>query len=129
MIDFDRFWAEPGILPGMSAMESQAVLQETAYGLADEALFPGPGVTAQQVEDWERAQGVRLPDVLRQALGRQTGGYVRDSHVRVLPLAEIGRPDEELWEDASYDEEEVPDRGLVLQFGSEDEFGGRYYLN
>jgi hypothetical protein len=140
MIDFDRFWAEAGCLPGLSKDETEAQLQQMAAyfgqlgsGTPDltsvPGLNPGPGVTAEQLDAWEHENGVRLPDVLRQALQRQDGGFVRDSQFRILPLAEIAVPDEEFWEWASYKEEEVPDRRLVFRFAWNDEFGGSYHLN
>jgi hypothetical protein len=135
MIDFDRFWTEPGCAPGMTREETEAYLRQPAFGgtmahlLPPGALDPGPGVTPEQVAAWEGAHGVRLPDVLRQALSRQDGGYVRDTQFRILPLAEIRCPDEEFWHFASYKEEEVADRRLVLLFAWNDEFSGSYYLN
>jgi hypothetical protein len=134
MIDFERFWAEPGCAPGMSKEETEAYLKQEVGGMPlaalvpEGALDPGPGVTAEEIAAWEQEHGVRLPDVLRQALARQNGGYVRDSQFRVLPLKEIIPPDDEFWEYATYEEEDVPDRELVLQFG-EDECGGTCLFN
>jgi hypothetical protein len=133
MIDFKRFWAEPGCAPGMSKEETEAYLKQHAPGIPLEALRPnwaldpGPGVSVEQIDRWERAHRVRLPDVLRRALALQDGGYVRENAFRVFPLAEIVPNDDEFWEYACYDEEDVPDRSLVFQFG-EDEFGGTCHL-
>jgi hypothetical protein len=134
MIDFNRFWAEAGCAPGMSKEETEEYLKQEMGGMPlaalvpDRLLDPGPGVTEQEIEALEHERGVRLPDVLRQALALQNGGYLRDSAFRVLPLEEIVPNDEEFWEYASYEEEEVPDQSLVFQFG-EDEFGGACHLN
>jgi hypothetical protein len=140
MIDFDRFWAEAGCLPGLGKEETEAQLRQMAayfgqFGSGSPdltgvpGLNPGAGVTGERLDTWEHENGVRLPDVLRQALQRQDGGYLRDSQFRILPLAEIAVPDEEFWEWASCKEEEVPDRRLVFRFAWNDEFGGSYYLN
>jgi len=120
----------------MSKEETEAYLKRAqemsgmplAALVPEGALDPGPGVTAEEIAAWEQERGVRLPDVLRQALARQNGGYVRDSQFRVWPLEAMIPPDDEFWEYASYEEEEVPDRELVFQFG-EDEFGGTCLLN
>jgi hypothetical protein len=135
MMDFDRFWTERGCAPGMTREETEAELRQPAFGgtMADlvppGALDPGPGVTADQVAAWEHERGVRLPDLLRQALGRQDGGYVRGTRFRILALAEIACPDQEFWHYACYQEEEVPDQRLVLRFAWDDESGGSLYLN
>src|SRR5258708_4733344 len=141
MIDFDRFWAEPGCMPGMSREQTDAQLVQMgtwlqslpgASGQFDRSLVPGlnaaPGVKGEQIAAWERDHGVSLPDVLRQALARQDGGYLDEKQFRVLPLEEIENPGDEFWEWASYEESEVSDRGLIFRFG-EDEFGGTYLLN
>lgn len=103
-----------------------------AVGQFDKSLVPGlavgPGLTGQQIAAWENQHGVRLPELLRSALSRQDGGFVRGTQFRILALAEITNPDAEFWEWASFDEAEVPDRALVFRFG-EDEFGGGYLLN
>jgi SMI1 / KNR4 family (SUKH-1) len=135
MIDFDRFWEEPGCLPGMSKDETEAQVQQMAAMLGQtdydmpEGTEPGPAVTTEQIEAWQRARGVRLPEALRHAMATQDGGYVRDSHFRVLPLDEIANPDHEFWEFTSYEETEVADRKLLLRFGWDDESSGSYYLN
>jgi hypothetical protein len=135
MLDFNRFWAEPGSAPGMSKEETEAYLRNTGLaGVPFEALGiggtrqPRPGVTANQIAAWEKKHGVRLPDVLRQALARQDGGHLRGVDFLVLPLAEIVPPDEDFWDYASSEEDELPDRNLVLQLG-ENESGGTCYLN
>ena len=134
MLDFNRFWAEPGCAPGMSKEDMEAYLRNKAPGIPFEALAsegmrqPRPGVTADQIAAWEQERGVRLPDVLRQALARQDGGYLRDVDFLILPLAEIACPDDYFWDAVSFEEDEEPDRNLILQFG-ENEFGGTCYLN
>jgi hypothetical protein len=140
VIDFERFWAEPGI-PGMSRDQAEAQLRQMgtwleslpgASGKFDMAQVPGmttrPGVTAEQIADWEKAHRVRLPEVLRQALARQNGGFVRETRFQILPLEKIQNPVAEFWEWASYKADEVPDRGAVFRF-AEDEFGGTHFLN
>ncbi|HJT76362.1 MAG TPA: SMI1/KNR4 family protein, partial [Gemmataceae bacterium] len=139
MIDFERFWAEQGALPGMTEAETLQYLEQMApwarqQGVPPEAMFPdglypGAGVTDEQVTAWEAERGVRLPEVLREALRRQGGGYVRDSHVRVLPLARMCPGDRDLWEWVDSSEEDVTNRELVLRFAEEEEFGGAYFLN
>ncbi len=144
MIDFDHFWHERGCAPGLTREETEAQfrqmaqwLQElpgaTVHGEAEitqqPGLFPGPGVTTEQISAWERDRGVRLPEVFRQALARQDGGYLRNMPFRILPLAEIATPDDEFWEYACYQEDEVTDRGRVLRFAWNEELGGSYFLN
>ena len=140
MIDFDRFWAEPGSFPGMTREQAEAQLRQMgawlesmpgAIGKFDMSMVPGmtaaPGVTGEQIATWESDHGVPLPLVLREALMRRNGGFVRETQFRILPLEEIDIPDEEFWEWASYEEEEVPDRTLVFRF-AEDESGGECLL-
>ncbi len=138
MIDYDRFWAEPGAAPGMTEAETLQYLEQLApwaqeTGIPLEALTgglrPGPGVTDEQVAAWEGERGVRLPEVLREALRRQDGGYVRNCHVRVLPLDQIGPRGEDFWEWVGSSEEDVTNRQLVLHFADEEEFSGPFLLN
>jgi SMI1/KNR4 family protein SUKH-1 len=117
MIDFDQFWAD--------ADEYRAHAEE--YGIPYQE--PLPGVSAAEIQRWEKTQGVSLPQALREALSRQNGGRVRYSEVRVLPLDEIQPAADDLWEYACYNEDEIPDRGLVFEFAQEEAFGGRYFLN
>src|SRR5262249_34851448 len=97
MIDFDRFWAEPGCLPGLGKEQSDQYRQQmmaefTGQGDPDalaSALSPQeprPGVTVEEIAAWERKQRVRLPDVLRQALAQQNGGHVHGTAFNILPL-------------------------------------------
>jgi hypothetical protein len=86
-------------------------------------------VTPEQIEAWEAEAGVRLPDVLRQALARQNGGYVIDTQFRILPLEKMVTPDDEFWEFASCDEEAVSDRALLLRFAEDGDLGGELFLN
>jgi hypothetical protein len=113
----------------MQAMFQAQGAQVMGPSSEESAQDPGPGVTQEQIDTWERERGVRLPDVLRQALSRQNGGYVYDTQISVLPLAKISCPDEEFWEFASYEEEDAPDHQLVLQFGSDEEFDASFFLN
>jgi hypothetical protein len=144
MIDYNRFWHEPGCAPGLTKEETATQFRQMAQWLSglpgaivqgepdlaqQPGLFPGPGVTDGQIQAWERECGVRLPDVLRQALSRQDGGYLRNMQFRILPLAEIAPPDDEFWEFTGYKDDEVPDRGLVFQFAWNEELSGSYYLN
>jgi hypothetical protein len=133
MVDYDRFWAEAGCLPGMTSEQTQKYLREQLGGVGVEAFMakrtPGSAVTTAQITAWEIRRGVRLPDVLRHALSRQNGGYVRGSLFRILPLGEIGPiEDNEFWEFASYEEEQVPDRRLVFRFAEEEETSGSFFL-
>jgi hypothetical protein len=139
MIDFDQFWAEPGCLPGISKEQSEAYLRQLVdqYGpgaaafdpTVDSMLHPGPGLTAEQIAEWESEHGVRLPVILREAFARQNGGFVYDTHLRILPLEEIAKPDEEFWNWASYEEEEIPVRNLVFRFAEDQEVDGELFLN
>jgi hypothetical protein len=140
MIDFDNFWAETGCLPGLTREETEDQLQQMAAHFAQlgsgtpdlsdiPGIYPGPGVTEEQLAAWDGEHGVRLPDVLRHALQRQDGGYLRDHRFRIYSLAEMAAPNEEFWEWACYKEEEIPDRRLVICFAENDEIGGRYFLN
>jgi hypothetical protein len=133
MIDYDRFWAEAGCLPGMTSEQTEKCLRQQLGGIGFDAFMaermPGPAVTAAQIEAWEADRGVRLPEVLRHAFSRQDGGYVRGSQFRILPLAEIGPlEDDAFWDFASYEEEQVPDRALVFRFAAEEETSGSFYL-
>jgi len=120
--------------------ESEAYMQQLAehYVPFDGSLFdssldpmftPGPGVTEEQIAAWEAERGVRLPDVLRQALALQDGGYVRETALRVLALAEIRPPDEEFWLWTDCEEAAVPDRQLIFEFACQEEFDARLFLN
>ncbi len=140
MIDFDHFWMEAGCMPGLSKEETEAQLRQLKahYGNVEDfsgdiqnrpGMKPRPGVTAKQIEDWERERGVQLPDMLRQAMAQQDGGYVYRSSIRILPLAQIANPEEDFWEWASYKEKEVPERRLVLRFAQDEDLGGSLFLN
>jgi hypothetical protein len=131
MIDYDRFWAEAGCLPGMTALQTEKTLQ---LGDAGFAAFmaeraPRPAATGAQIKAWEKKRGVRMPDVLRQAFSRHDGGHVRGSQFRILPLAEIGPiEDDTFWDFASYEEKHVSDRTLVFRFAEDEETSGSFYL-
>jgi SMI1 / KNR4 family (SUKH-1) len=139
MIDFNQFWAEPGCLPGMSPEETQAFVQQMAahfqpqggasFDPTGDLINPGPGLTADQISTWEGERGVRLPDVLRQAFAKQNGGFVLNTQLRILPLEEIANPDDDFWEFACCEEEDVPDRGLIYRFAEEQEVDGELFLN
>jgi hypothetical protein len=62
-------------------------------------------------------------------MARQNGGYVFRSSIRILPLAQIANPEEDFWEWASYEEEDLPDRSLVLQFAEDEDLGGSLFLD
>jgi hypothetical protein len=145
MIDYDRFWNERGCAPGFSREETEVQLQQTAdllKGLVAAGhatgepdlsqvpgLEPGPGITPEQFAAWEAQRGVRFPEILRPAFSRQDGGYLRHVQFRLLPLAEIALAEDEFWEYASYDEEQVPSRALVLRFAWDEEYSACYFLN
>jgi hypothetical protein len=144
MIDFTRFWAEAGCAPGLNREETEALLRQLAerYGQPSGSpvsfdsytelapgMSPGAGITADRAAEWEGTHGVVLPVVLRQALAVQDGGYMRDTHFRILPLDEIDIPDDEFWEYASYEEGEIADRKLIFHFAWDEEVSGSYYLN
>jgi hypothetical protein len=104
-IDFDRFWEN------------------------DEYEPKPPGVSEQQLAAWEARQDVRLPHVLRAALGRQNGGLVRYSYVRILPLEEIAAPDEPFWQSLAEVDREAADRKLVFTFAWHEDGEPRYLIN
>lgn len=72
MLDDERFWAETIDMP--------------------------PGVTEEQIGDWERRYGVVLPRLLRGVLARQDGGYYRYAPILVRALDEIRPKSAEFWE-------------------------------
>jgi hypothetical protein len=133
MIDYDRFWADPDCLPGMTRDQTEKALREQLGEMFEAYMAkrqPGPGVTPAQIKAWESQRRVRLPEVLRQALARQDGGHVRGTFFRILPLAEIGPvEDGEFWEFACYEEEEISDRRLVFQFAEDEDLSGSFYLH
>jgi hypothetical protein len=114
MIDFDRFWMDR---PDPYADEND-----------DEAEVP-PGVTAEEICDWEEEHGVTLPEPIRTALGRRNGGAVRNTTTEILPLDQIVPVDDDFWEWAEIDEDEAPDRGLMFVFGNETQSGGTFLMN
>ncbi|HLW67131.1 MAG TPA: SMI1/KNR4 family protein [Gemmataceae bacterium] len=140
MIDFDQFWAEPGCFPGMGAEETKAYMQQLAeqFGpqgaaafnpTSDPMLNPRPGLSPEEIAAWESERGVQLPAVLREVYARQNGGFVYDTHLRLLPLEEIASPGPEFWDWASYEEDEIPDRGLIFFFAEDQQVDGEIFLN
>ncbi len=104
-IDFDRFWED------------------------DEYEPKPPGVGEQQLAAWETRQDVRLPHALRAALGRQNGGLVRYSNVRILPLEEVVPADENLWQSLAEVDRDVADRQLVFTFAWDEDGEPQYLIN
>jgi hypothetical protein len=132
MLDYDRFWTERGTSPGKSSGIPTITFPPPAGcqpfdPLDIPGMNPGPGRTDEQFAKWERENGVRLPEVLRQAYARQDGGFVRDTEFRVFPLDEIAPPEDDFWEFACFDDGEEPDRELFFEF-AEDDLGGRFFL-
>jgi hypothetical protein len=64
----------------------------------------GPPVTEDEVHAWEQKRGVKLPEVLKQAYGQQSGGYVLGTDICLLPLHEV-EPVEEGYEDYFYEDD------------------------
>ncbi|HUY89063.1 MAG TPA: SMI1/KNR4 family protein [Pirellulales bacterium] len=124
MIDFQRFWMDGG--REYDDLEDDEDFDEEAA----DAEAP-PGVSENQIAAWEKKQGVKLPELLRTALGLRNGGCVRNTSIEVLPLEQMQPVDEDFWEWALFDddEEEAPDRELVFVFGEETEFGARVIMN
>ena len=85
--EFERHWqtAEP--------VYESAHIQAVGLNSVRPWRHQSGGVSDAQLAAWERGHGVKLPQVLRDALKRQDGGVIRYSHVRVLPLEEIEPPD------------------------------------
>ena len=109
MIDFERLWAEDPE--------------------ADDGAEAPKGVPADALLAWERARGVTLPEPLRTALGFRNGGHVRNTSIDVSPLAEIGPVDGDFWEFTAFEENEVPDHGLLFEFGTATGTGSTLLMN
>lgn len=87
------------------------------------------GATKAQVKAWETQHGVTLPKLLKKVLSEHDGGCVLGTMFRVLPLGEIVPADDEFWDFALVDDDEVVDHALVFPFAWDDELGGQYVLN
>jgi hypothetical protein len=89
-----------------------------------------PGVSDEQIAAWEHKQGLRLPDVLREALRRQNGGFVGDEQngLIIQQLDRIVPMEEDVWEWVWCDEDDAPDQRLILELGHND-LGGVLYLD
>ena len=103
MIDFERFW-----------MEGDHPYQDSA-----DVKVP-PGVTAEEIAEWEQKHGVTLPEPIRTALGVRNGGFVRNTSIEIGSLDEIVPADAQFWEWTELDDDEVPDHSLMFVFGSTD---------
>jgi hypothetical protein len=118
MIDFARFW-----MKGNNPYEDE---DETQGATSAKVT---PGVTAEEILEWEREYGVKLPEPIRTALGIRNGGFVRNAPIQVLPLDEIVPADDEFWEYTEIEEDEAPDHRLMFVFGSDTEIGGTLLMN
>jgi hypothetical protein len=110
---------------GMMGQDAASVGSKIASGFGIDAV---PGATDEELAEWEKSCGVSLPEVLRQVLKRQHGGFVRETSIRLLPLDLMDRPSAGFWKGMAYQRDEVPNRRLVFKL-AEDEYGGAYYLN
>ncbi len=115
MIDFERFWQKGSNNP---------YEDEGPDGVEDP-----PGVTAEEIREWEQQYGVTLPEPIRTALGLRNGGSVRNTSIEVLPLDQIVPVDDDFCQHTDIDEDEAPDHGLLFVFGYEMECGGTFLLN
>jgi hypothetical protein len=116
MIDFARFW-----------MEGNSPYEDEGPGATDTEV--PPGVTAEEIREWEREYGVTLPEPLRTALGLRNGGFVRNTAIEVLPLDQIVPVADDFWEYTEIEEDEAPDRSLLFIFGNEMQGGATFLMN
>jgi hypothetical protein len=95
-----------------------------------EAEDYGPGLSDAELEAWERANGVRLPAILRRAFKQQDGGRVRDSErgaafVRLHDFTPVNVADL----DMTYANEDGRfDTGRLIDVGYDD-VGANYLLH
>ena len=145
MINRDDFWVPPGCLPGRSEEQTMTDLREleeahrnkskSAFG---DALIADArnrihsrrlGVETAQIAAWESQHGVRLPNLLRQVLGWQDGGYVRHTGIEIYSLKAIVPVDDDFWRFEEIPEAEAANHSLVFVSGSEYQVGGEFLLN
>ena len=102
-----------------------------AFWESDAGREKQPGVSEAVLDEWQNANGVQLPAVLREALLVQNGGLLRNSDTTIFGLDDIVRPDEEVFYELEDDEElsaEFEDQGLVFAFAEEVNDGLPMYL-
>ena len=144
MINREDFWVPPGCLPGMSPEQTKTYLREleekcreqktTALNdaiVADarhRVYSPRTGVDATALEAWESEQGVRLPRLLREVLGWQNGGHVRNTSIEIHSLSAIVPVDDDFWRFEEIPQSEAADQSLVFVFGTDTQIGGRFLL-
>ena len=121
MIDFERFWAAggPGGFGELPDDEFEADGFEEVH----------PGVDSETIRAWEAEHRVTLPELLRNALAIQNGGFVRNAPMEILPLEEIAPVDEEFWEFTEIEHHDAPNHDLMFVLGQETDVGGTYLLN
>ena len=145
MINREDFWVPPGCLPGMSPEQTKTYLREleekcreqktTALNdaiVADarhRVYSPRTGVDATALEAWESEQGVRLPKLLREVLGWQNGGHVRNTWIEIHSLSAIVPVDDDFWRFEEIPQSEAPDHSRVFVFGTDTQIGGEFLLN
>lgn len=61
------------------------------------------GVTPKELDKWQKSNGVKLPQFLREALLVQNGGKIRYSDIEIHPLQKFTIPDEDFWDFAETD--------------------------
>jgi SMI1/KNR4 family protein SUKH-1 len=123
MIDPKHFWSEPSDEIPAEMMQHIRV----SYERFGKTLPGGPGVTEQEIADWERNHRVQLPELLANVLRIQNGGAVRDTNIFIEALPDIAPVAEHFWEWADI-EEEFASRALVFSF-AHDDMAGQYLLN
>jgi hypothetical protein len=119
MIDFNKFWV----------IGNSPYADDDGESPEEGDSFVPPGVSADEILNWEQFHGVSLPEPIRTALCRRNGGFVRSAPIQILPLNEMVPVDDDFWEHTDIDEEEAPDHNLMFVFGYEMEVGGTYLMN
>ena len=139
MIDHNDFWVPPGCLPGKTEEQTREYLREleqtqrdrskSAFGdaliaLQRERIYATRHGVARPKSRPGRAEfGVRLPSLLRETLGWQNGGYVRNTGIEINDLSTIVPVDDDFWQFEEISEKDAANHSLVFVFGSDHQVG------